>query len=96
LLPYELSLFWFVPGAPRHPFHTYRLTLGDLCIGQPQLGDEIGGTDKIPRWSNPGISKVRGRQLPGVGTNGIALWQFHPRQQAPDNDNGVIGLPRQP
>jgi hypothetical protein len=28
----------FVPGAPRHPFHTYRLTVGDLCIGQPQLG----------------------------------------------------------
>jgi hypothetical protein len=61
LLPCDLSLFWFVPGAPRHPFHTYRLTVGDLCIGQPQLGDEIGGIDKIPRWSNPGISKVRGR-----------------------------------
>jgi hypothetical protein len=63
--------FRFGLGARRRsrPFQMYRLTIGGLSVGQAQLGNEVGGTDKIFRGSNPSVLEIAGGQpfiAPGV------------------------------
>jgi hypothetical protein len=36
----------------------YRHPIGNLAIGQVQLGDEINRTSKILRWSDPSTGKL--------------------------------------
>ena len=44
----------------------YRSPIGNFVIGQTQLGNEVSGTDKTFRWSNPGIREIRRGYLPGI------------------------------
>jgi hypothetical protein len=44
----------------------YRLTIGDLTVGQAQLGKEVGRSDKIFGRSDPRILEIAGGQLPSV------------------------------
>jgi len=42
------------------PFQVYRLAINDLKVGQLQFGDEVSGTDKSGRRTDPRIGQIRG------------------------------------
>jgi hypothetical protein len=45
---------------PLRPFQVYRLAINDLKVGQLQFGDEVSGTDKSGRRTDPRIGQLRG------------------------------------
>jgi hypothetical protein len=45
---------------PLRPLQTYRLAIYDLGVRQVQFGDEVSGTDKSVRRTNPSIGQIRG------------------------------------
>jgi hypothetical protein len=42
------------------PLKVYRLAVNDSKVGQLQFGDEVSGTDKPGRRTNPSIGQIRG------------------------------------
>jgi len=68
----------------------YYSPIGNFVIGQTQLGNEVSGTDKIWRWSNPGKGEILRGKLPASIGHRAARRQLHAGNQSRDYDGAIL------
>src|SRR5262249_7735870 len=74
----------------QYPFESYRLPISNFVIGEAQLGNKVGRTNKPLGGSDPTVTEFTCRNFPTVRPRRASHCEFHPRHQTPDMDARAI------